>query len=79
MKVAKHKKTHPWKSRRFGAAERVRDTKPVPELFVEIVDSSTDAVVKRLGPFGSENLTEKADRGVNVNLDHARFYTRTTA
>lgn len=55
--------------------------KPAPEagLFVEIVEFPGDKVIERLGPYGSENAAEKADRGVNSNLNHERFYTRTTA
>ncbi len=75
--MAKHKTPHPWRGQRFGAAERAPT--PKPELFVEVVESATDEVVKRLGPFASEHLAEKADRGANINLNHDRFYTRTTA
>ncbi len=76
--MAKHKTPHPWRGQRFGAAERARPT-PKPELFVEVVASATDEVVKRLGPFASAREAEKADNVVNINLNHERFYTRTTA
>ncbi len=49
---------------------------PLLQLFIEIVDFQTDEVVKKLGPFPSERQREKADRGVNINLNHERFFTR---
>lgn len=45
--------------------------------WVELVESPGDVVVKRLGPFPSERMAEKCERGVNINLNHERFYTRT--
>lgn len=44
--------------------------------FVEIVSHVGDNVVKTLGPYDSERTAERAERGVEMNLDHASFYTR---
>lgn len=52
------------------------DTAAAPELSIEIVESVTGKVEKKLGPYASERLRDKADDGVNRNLDHERFYTR---
>lgn len=46
------------------------------QLSIEIVESATGKVEKKLGPYASERLRDKADDGVNRNLDHERFYTR---
>jgi len=45
--------------------------------YVDIVNGDTDLTEKRLGPYDSESLAERAERGVNRNLDHDRFYTMT--
>ncbi len=55
------------------------DMRPSPQLYIEIVDSQTDEVVKKLGPFTSERERERSDRGVNINLNHERFFTRNAA
>lgn len=47
------------------------------EYYVEIVESETDEVVKRMGPM-SEWRAEKVERGVNINLNHEMFHTRLT-
>lgn len=46
------------------------------QLSIEIVETATGKVEKKLGPYASEHLCDKADDGVNRNLDHERFYTR---
>jgi hypothetical protein len=46
------------------------------KTFVEIVEFSTDKVVKRLGPM-TESKADRVQRGMDVNLDHDRFFTRT--
>lgn len=43
---------------------------------VEIVEHSTGKVVKRFKPVSSERQADKLDRGVNINLNHERFFTR---
>lgn len=46
------------------------------KLAIEIVESATNKVVKKLGPYTSERLRDRADDGVNRQLNHERFYTR---
>jgi hypothetical protein len=48
-------------------------------MYVEVVSYETGEVVKTLGPYASERLAEKAERGVEANLDHENYYTRTVA
>lgn len=44
---------------------------------IEIVEYATDKVVKTIDCHDkSERQVEKVDDGVNINLDHDRFYTR---
>ena len=45
------------------------------QFFVEIVETATDKVHRRLGP-NSQARAEKVDGGVNINLDHEQYYTR---
>lgn len=42
---------------------------------VQIIEYATKKVVKEFKPQVSEHLADKLDRGVNINLDHERFYT----
>ena len=47
--------------------------------YVKIIESLPDGkerVEKSLGPYASEHLADKADMGVNRNLNHERFFTR---
>ena len=44
--------------------------------FIEVVERAAGATVKRIECGASERMAEKADRGVNINLDHERFFTR---
>ncbi len=46
------------------------------ERWVIIVDDETEKVEKMLGPYANERMAEKADNGVNINLNHERFTTR---
>lgn len=43
--------------------------------FVEIVDSETEEVIKRMGPH-PERHTKAIRRGAEENIDHSRFYVR---
>lgn len=43
--------------------------------FVHIIEHGTERVESELGPYDSERTAERADDGVNRNLDHSRFYT----
>lgn len=44
-------------------------------MYVEVVEYETEKVVKRLGPM-SPWKAGKVDDGLNINLNHERFYTR---
>lgn len=43
--------------------------------YVECVDVQTNEVVKRLGPH-SEWKAERVEGGMNINLNHDRYFTR---
>lgn len=45
-------------------------------VIVEVTDKG-EREEKRLGPYSSERIASKADAGVNRNLNHERFFTRT--
>ena len=46
------------------------------EYFVEIIKHGDPTeIVKRMGPM-SKKMAERCDRGVNINLNHAEYYTR---
>jgi len=47
-----------------------------PMLCIEIVESATNKVEKKLGPYASARLRDKADAGLTRTLDHAHFFTR---
>lgn len=42
--------------------------------YVEIVDYD-GRVEKRMGPFDARKA-DRVERGVNINLDHSRYFTR---
>ena len=43
---------------------------------VEVVErGAEEKVVKRI-PAGSERAAERVERGVNINLNHERFFSR---
>lgn len=42
---------------------------------VEIRAYDDDKAVKELGPYATKRQAEKADAGVNINLDISSFYT----
>ena len=44
--------------------------------YIEIVVYATGDVVERIGPHSNRRGTEHAERGVNINLCHDRYYTR---
>lgn len=49
------------------------DTAPIPRI--EVVSYDTEQVVKVVTvPAGAS--AERVDRGVNINLDHERYFTR---
>lgn len=45
------------------------------KFFVEIRSVDKGELVKRLGPHPSEQAAEKAERGVNINLNNRGYYT----
>jgi hypothetical protein len=44
-------------------------------FYVEVLKIGTDEIVRRLGPH-DERTAERVERGVSINLDHEKFYTR---
>lgn len=49
------------------------DTPPIPR--VEVVSYETEQVVHVI-PVPEGASADRVDRGVNINLDHQRFFTR---
>lgn len=47
----------------------------VEQFYVEIVEYATEEVVKQSGPH-SERRADKLDDGLNINLNHERYFTR---
>ena len=43
--------------------------------YVEVVETETDKVVKRMGPM-SEPKAFKVQGGLAINMDHDNYYTR---
>lgn len=43
---------------------------------VEVVDLETSKIVKTLGPYSSERQAERADDGVQHNLNHEAYFTQ---
>lgn len=49
---------------------------PNPVLYViEVVETKTGEVVKTFGPH-LDRMCDRLENGVNINLDHDRFFTR---
>lgn len=46
------------------------------KYYIEVVDSDDDAVVKLLGPYHSLRQAEKADDGLNRQMDQVKYYSR---
>lgn len=42
----------------------------------ELADDEEFQIERRLGPYSSERLADRADNGINRQLDHERFFTR---
>jgi len=42
---------------------------------IQIIEYGTGRIVKEFEPLTSERMADRVDNGVNINLDHARFYT----
>jgi hypothetical protein len=45
------------------------------EWWIHIRSYGTEAVAHKVGPYTSYRQADKADNGLNRNLDHDRFYT----
>lgn len=50
-------------------------SEPRLRFFVEIVETATDKVERRLGPH-HKRTADKVEAGASRNLDHERYYTR---
>ena len=44
--------------------------------YVDIIEYETEETVKSLGPYPTDRMAEKADRGLGYQLDHSRFYSQ---
>ena len=44
-------------------------------LYVEIVNTKTGEVVKRMGPI-NERAADRVESGAMINLNHAEYFTR---
>lgn len=66
-----------WKS--VDEVRKPKAVKHAPGYYVVIYESGIggDVEVKRLGPYASKKLADKADSGANRNLNHERFFTLT--
>jgi len=42
---------------------------------IQIIEHGTGRIEKEFAPITSERRADKIDDGVNINLDHTRFYT----
>ena len=45
------------------------------KYYIEIVDYDTEETVERMGPM-TEHKAGKVDDGVNINLNHEKYFTR---
>lgn len=46
------------------------------KYYVEVVKIEEDEVVERMGPHSDERWAERIEDGVNINLNHEKYYTR---
>lgn len=44
--------------------------------YVEIIETATKKIERKLGPYESESLADKAEMGVSRNLNHAKYHTQ---
>ena len=51
--------------------------KPTNGYYVTIVKFDSNTIVKAIGPYTSIRQADKADDGVNRNLNHVDYYTNT--
>ena len=45
------------------------------EYYIEIVEFVSEKGVERKGPY-TERQADRIDDGMNINLNHSRYYTR---
>lgn len=45
--------------------------------YADIIVRETGATIKALGPYASERMAGKVQRGVEHQIDHANYYTET--
>lgn len=43
--------------------------------YIEIVEFASEKVIERKGPY-SEHKADRIDDGMNINLNHEKYYTR---
>lgn len=48
------------------------------EIYEAKLGKEADTLVKKLGPYALEQTAERAEEGVNRNLNHENFYTKVT-
>jgi hypothetical protein len=61
------------------AAQREAEAKLAAAGYcVEVVDRATEEVVHKVGKGLAYTAAEKTERGMSINLDHGKFYTRIT-
>ena len=46
------------------------------QWYVDVIKYDGDQRVKRLGPYSTERMADKADRGVSINLNHDEYWTK---
>lgn len=46
------------------------------QYFIEVVEFETEKVERTLGPFVNERQADRAEDGLNRQLNHERYFTR---
>ena len=49
--------------------------KDTSEYFVQIIENHTGNKIEEIGPYSSERMAERAERGVLRNLNRDRYFT----
>ena len=44
-------------------------------FWVQVIETETEKVEREIGPYTTERMAERAEDGVNRNLNHDRFHT----
>lgn len=57
------------------AVEHKLEKSMAQQYYIKIVSYESGETVKEIGPYASERSADRGEAGVNVNLDHERFYT----